>query len=154
MKASIVIFMLCGFLSYAAKCASTDLSPEDEVIQTIQQLFDGMRKGDSTMVRSVFYENVRLLTIVNENEPILHEGSVDKFVEAVGTPHEEIWDERIGKYEVRIDGDLASVWTPYTFYLGNELSHCGVNAFQLFRNKEGWKIIQITDTRRKTGCEK
>jgi len=153
MKASVVIFMLCGFLSCTAIGASSYRPPKDEVIQTIQQLFEGMRKGDSTMVRSVFYENARLLTIVNKNEPILHEGSVDKFVEAVGTPHEEVWDERVEEFVVRIDGDLASAWIPYTFYLGNQLSHCGVNAFQLFRSKEGWKIIQITDTRRKTGCK-
>lgn len=153
MKVSSVIFLLCGPVSCMFSSATPYHPPKVEVMQTVHQLFDGMRKGDSTLVRSTFHEGARLLTVVNQNEPILHEGSVDKFVEAVGTPHEEVWDERISHYEVHIDGDLASVWTPYTFYLGDQLSHCGVNAFQLFRSKEGWKIIQITDTRRKTNCE-
>jgi hypothetical protein len=153
MKVSFVIFVLCGFLNCLAVTAKPHSPPEDEVMQTIQQLFDGMRKGDSTMVRSAFYKGARLLTVVTQDATVLHEGSVDKFVEAVETPHEEVWDERISNYEVKIDGELASVWAPYTFYLGDQLLHCGVNAFQLFRSESGWKIIQITDTRRKTGCE-
>jgi hypothetical protein len=153
MKASFVIFVFCGFLNCLTGTAKPYSPPEDEVMQTIQHLFEGMRKGDSTMVRSAFYKQARLLTVVTQDEAVLHEGSVNKFVEAVGTPHEEVWDERISDYEVNIDGDLASVWTPYTFYLGDQLLHCGVNAFQLFRSASGWKIIQITDTRRKTGCE-
>ncbi|TAK42505.1 MAG: hypothetical protein EPO28_07185 [Saprospiraceae bacterium] len=33
------------------------------------------------------------------------------------------------------------------------MSHCGVNAIQLFKSAEGgWKIIHITDTRRREGC--
>ena len=153
MKVSSVIFLLCGAISYSFASAKTHHPPEDEVMQTVHQFFDGMRKRDSTRVRSAFHEGARLLTVIHQDEPVLHEGSVDKFVEAVGTPHEEVWDERINHYEVNIDGDLASVWAPYTFYLGDQLLHCGVNAFQLFRSKEGWKIIQITDTRRKTYCE-
>lgn len=48
-----------------------------------------------------------------------------------------------------MDGPLATAWTPYAFYLGDTLSHCGTNAFQLAKLKDDWKIIQITDTRRK-----
>jgi hypothetical protein len=40
----------------------------------------------------------------------------------------------------------------YTFYVGDQMSHCGVNAFQLMKTTEGWKIIGITDTRRKDNC--
>ena len=56
-------------------------------------------------------------------------------------------------HRVHIDGHMATAWTPYAFYLGGDLSHCGVNAFQLFNGKDGWKIIRITDTRRREGCE-
>lgn len=54
---------------------------------------------------------------------------------------------------MHILGRLATAWTPYAFYLGGGLSHCGVNAFQLFNGKDGWSIIRITDTRRREGCE-
>jgi hypothetical protein len=53
---------------------------------------------------------------------------------------------------VRIDGPLAVVTVDYSFYAGQQFSHCGIDAFQLFRGPAGWKIFQLTDTRRRTGC--
>jgi hypothetical protein len=40
----------------------------------------------------------------------------------------------------------------YSFFAGPRFSHCGIDAFQLFRGPGGWKIFQLTDTRRRTGC--
>ncbi len=84
---------------------------------------------------------------------MLREDAIDAFVAAVGTPHDEVWDERIWNVQVRVDGNLATAWMDYAFYLGERFSHCGVNAFQLFRGPEGWRIIQIADTRRREGCQ-
>jgi len=53
---------------------------------------------------------------------------------------------------VRVDDTVASVWAPYTFYVNGRLSHCGVNSIELLRGAEGWKITQISDTRRTDGC--
>lgn len=127
---------------------------EEEVLAVVQRLFDGMRAADSSMVRSTLHPDTRLVTAGEaEGGPELGVGSMDDFVTAVGTPHEEVWDERIWDPEVRIDGHLATVWVSYAFYLGTEFSHCGVDAFQLFDGAEGWKIFQIADTRRREGCE-
>jgi hypothetical protein len=91
--------------------------------------------------------------INREGEPQLRPGNHEEWVKAVGTPHDKPWDERIWDPVVHIDGLLATAWTPYAFYLGDELLHCGVNAFQLYHGSEGWKIIRITDTRRREDCE-
>jgi hypothetical protein len=129
---------------------------EKEVLKTIENLFDGMRKSDSTMVRNTFHSSARLQTAFfnKENKSILMTSSINDFVKSVGTPHSEIYDERIISYKINIDENLATVWTEYAFYVGAKFSHCGVNAFQLFKTEEGWKIIQVTDTRRKEGCKK
>ncbi|MCB0641597.1 MAG: DUF4440 domain-containing protein [Phaeodactylibacter sp.] len=124
------------------------------VYAQIVQLFDGMREGDSTKVHAVFHSDVLLLTtfLNRAGEPVLHEGSLQGFLEAVGSPHDEIWDERIWETAIQVDGPLAQAWTNYAFYLGDTFSHCGVDAFQLVKTAEGWKIIQLADTRRKTDC--
>ncbi|MDP5138985.1 MAG: hypothetical protein NWP83_00775, partial [Spirosomaceae bacterium] len=62
-------------------------------------------------------------------------------------------DERLSGYDIKIDGDMATVWTPYSFFVNNNVSHCGVNAFTLIRQNDSWKILSITDTRRKTDCK-
>jgi hypothetical protein len=130
-------------------------SDEAEVMAVVNRLFDGMRAGDSTMVRSTFHPTMTLARIfVNrQGDPVIHTGMPDEFVKAVGTPHDKEWDERIWEPVVHIDGRLATAWTPYAFYLGGDLSHCGVNAFQLFNGNDGWSIIRITDTRRREACD-
>lgn len=123
-------------------------------MSAVQRLFDGMRAGDSAAVRAAFHPDVVLLTTANrEGAPVLQKGSVDAFANAVGAPHEEVWDEQIRNAEVRTDDNLATAWMDYAFYIGDTLSHCGVNAFQLFRGAQGWQIIAVTDTRRREGCE-
>lgn len=143
--------LLCTFL-LAAPATAQD--PITDVLATIEQLFDGMRQGDSTMVRSTFHSSARLQTsMVRDGEPMLHTGSVNQFVQAVGTPHEQVWDERVWNVDVRIDGNLSQVWMDYAFFLGEEFSHCGVNALQFVHDGESWKILQLTDTRRTEECE-
>ncbi|WP_232825973.1 hypothetical protein [Chitinophaga alhagiae] len=113
-----------------------------------------MKKADSAMVKDIFDENAIMQTVVmapNEGV-IVRSASIQKFVTAVGTPHTDVWDERITFDKVLIDGPLASVWTPYRFYLGDRFSHCGVNSFQLCKSEKGWKIIYLVDTRRKEDC--
>lgn len=152
MQKSLLLFL---FLLPFAAIAQQDKHPRTEVVQTIQRLFDGMRAGDSAMVSSVFDPQARMLTTWYdaENKPQLRKGALSSFLKAVGTPHEAVWDERIWSYDVQIDHSLASVWTPYTFFRGDTFSHCGVNTFQLYRSEKGWKIINITDTRRQEGCQ-
>jgi hypothetical protein len=134
------------------------LAQENEdaaVMAVVDALFDAMRAGDSSAMRAVLHSSVTgASTFVREGVPTLtREASLEGFVQAVGTPHEEVWDERIWNTEVRVDGTLATVWTQYAFYAGEEFSHCGVDAFQLFRAEGGWKIFHIADTRRREGCE-
>ena len=121
---------------------------------TVDKLFTGMRTGDSTAVRSVFTKTAALTSISKNaaDSVVTHKGSVDGFVKAVGTPHKEQWDERIYDVKISVDGPMAVVWAPYKFYLGEKFSHCGVNVFNLIKTGAGWKINDITDTRRKDAC--
>ncbi len=126
---------------------------EDSIKRTIEQLFEGMRAADTTMVKSILASKTRFLIIADSNGTAqLQETPITQFLKALGTPHSEVWDERVRNYEIRVDDALATAWTPYRFYRGSTFSHCGVNAFQLYRSDQGWKIIQITYTRRKEGC--
>ena len=138
-----------------AYCQGTSDDDEKEIMKVVLRLFDGMRAGDSSMVRSVFHDRVEMYTSFTDRngKPDLKKDDVEKFIAAVGTPHDEVWDEPIWDAEVRIDGNLAQVWTKYAFYAGKRFSHCGVDAFHLTRTGTGWKIFHLTDTRQKEGCE-
>jgi len=132
-------------------------SEEDKaVMAVVSRLFDGMRAGDSSIVRSVFDPRVRMITVSMRNgaRRTTLENGADNFAKAVGTPHPDVWDERIANPRVQLDGDLASVWVDYAFFAGPKFSHCGVDHFLLTRNESGaWLILELADTRRTTGCE-
>ncbi|MBL7978975.1 MAG: nuclear transport factor 2 family protein [Bacteroidetes Order II. Incertae sedis bacterium] len=129
---------------------------KDAVMQVVQTLFDGMRKGDSTMVRSAFHPKIKMGTTFldrNGKPQAQIEDSPRNFLEAVGKPHPQIWDERIGVVDIRVDGSLATAWMPYTFYIGDKLSHCGHNSMQFVETESGWKILFLLDTRTRNNCD-
>lgn len=124
-----------------------------KIISTIKRMFDGMRLGNENLFLSSFDSSAVLMSIGSSlGKTIVHSDDYRSFGKAVGTPHAQVWDERISNVVVHIDGDLASVWTDYNFYLGDKLNHCGIDSFQLVRRDNGWKILVIVDTRRKEGC--
>jgi len=135
-------------------CAFAQQSATDGVKQSINTMFDAMRKGDSTMLKSVFAKEMVLQSISTnkEGKTVISVDSANDFAKAIGTPHKGVYDERIVYGDIKIDGDLASVWAPYKFYLDDKFSHCGVDVFSLMKTPAGWKIIYIVDTRRKDNC--
>ena len=152
-KILVVLFLLAAPLSpIRAQKASAETEP---VQRTITAFFDGMRRGDSIAVRRTLAPAAVFHAFSNKpGQPLTLEiESIDGFLKAVGTPHAKIWDERISFANVLIDGSLASVWTPYEFYLGGTFSHCGYNSFQLVKLTDGWKIAHVIDTRRKEKCK-
>lgn len=145
-----LVFWVVITTSARAQGAAEDRSA---VMAVVSRLFDGMRAGDSSVVRSSFYPRALLGTArVRNGMPVFELDRVDVFVSAVGTPHPEVWDERIRATHVELDGPLASVWAEYSFYAGPRFSHCGIDAFQLARDGDAWRIVALTDTRRRDGC--
>jgi hypothetical protein len=126
----------------------------DSIKQSINTLFNAMRKGDSTLLRSVLSKGMILQSISNDKngKAMLSTENAGDLVNAIGTPHAAVYDERIVFGDIKIDGPMASVWTPYKFYLGDTFSNCGVDVFQLAKTADGWKIIYIGDTNRKDNC--
>jgi len=120
----------------------------------VDALFDGMRAADSSAVAGVFASNARLMSTGNRNgTPMIQESSIAAFAGAVGKAQPNSWDERIWDVMIHVNGNLATAWMAYAFYHDGNFSHCGVNAFQIVKLEEGWKILQITDTRQREGCE-
>lgn len=128
---------------------------KEAVLKPVNQLFDAMRKHDSALARGAFAPEGRLLSISDKDGKVTVRAiSPDQFAGAVGraagTPP---WNEPYYDPEIRIDGRVATVWTWYDFLAGEKWSHCGIDAFQLAKLDDGWKITQLVDTRYQTGCK-
>lgn len=88
-----LIFLFLTFLTIcvSAQPEMQNLPSQDQkdVAKVIQLLFDGMRKGDSTLVRICFHKEAQLHTTFFDDKKVavLREESVERFIQAVGTPH-------------------------------------------------------------------
>jgi Putative lumazine-binding len=135
---------------------ASNAAPDERaaVLAVVQRLWDAMKARDTAMARSVFDSSAVLSRVVSRNgEARVQLTRVSEFIDALSRATEP-WNERMFSPEVRIDGPLASVWTEYDFHLGDKFSHCGVDAFQLLRTSAGWKIVALSDTARREGCQR
>lgn len=142
-----VIACVCCYLASAQ-------DREEEVKQTIQQLFTAMRNADGPSITALFTDSSYLQTIAvsASGEARIQNSTVESFARAVSKSKKGALDEQITFGGIHIDGALASVWTPYKFFFDGNFNHCGANSFQLVLTKGGWKIQYLIDTRRKEGC--
>jgi hypothetical protein len=127
-------------------------SEEDLVKAIVNQLFIGMKTSDSVLIKKSFHKNAVLQTITKTAE--VKNENINDFALSISKAEKGSLDERITFSNILIDGNLASVWTPYEFYYKGQFSHCGVNSFQLVKSNNEWKIQYIIDTRRKDNCKK
>lgn len=122
---------------------------ESDVMRVVHAVFEGMRRVDSAMVRPLFHPQARLISVgMREGAPVVRIESVEGFIQSVGRPRSEVWDERLSGEKVEIDGALASVWVDYEFYRGTTRNHCGVDHFLLVKDAGAWRIVELADTRR------
>jgi len=151
MKQILIILAASIFFSDTAKSQTA----EDSVKSVINQLFAAMKGADAQKLKETFADSAVLQTIRRNQDGsfFVQNELVNGFVEYVGKSKKDSADERITYESIKIDGPLASVWTPYKFYYAGKFSHCGVNSFQLVRINGRWKIQYLVDTRRRQGCE-
>ncbi|HEY2854475.1 MAG TPA: nuclear transport factor 2 family protein [Gemmatimonadaceae bacterium] len=124
------------------------------VLATVQKVFDAMRTRDTSLLRQAFDTTARLVGVSTRGgPPAVRLTMPTAFGGAIASaPAGDVWNERIYDPEVRIDGDVAQVWAYYTFHRNKAFSHCGVDAFMLLKVGSDWKITQLADSRRTTGC--
>lgn len=149
MKKLIILIICCTFaIQIFAQSA------EDSIKATVTMLFTAMKAADAQMLQRAFADSAILQTIIKNKDGLVNvrNESVKEFADFLSKEQKGNADERITFGSVKIDADLASVWTPYQFYYKGVFSHCGVNSFQLIKINGAWKIQYLIDTRRKDGC--
>ena len=146
--------IIIGFISTFSMVIKAQTA-EDSVKMTINHFFEGMKKSDTTLIRTTLTEGVIFQTITRKKDGnlMVRTENVNEFLTFIANPQKDVADERITFESIKIDGALASVWAPYKFYSGEKFSHCGANSFQLVKVDGAWKIQYIIDTRRRQGCE-
>lgn len=149
-----VLFLLFFVLSVGI--AAQENTAQKNIKKVIDTFFEGLHKGDSTIMRATLHKEIKVQTTSTNKEgnKILKTDSKLKLLTSIANKNpEHIYLEKLLFYDIKVDGNLASVWTPYEFYFNEKFSHCGANSFQLFNNNGKWEIIYLVDMRRRDDCK-
>jgi hypothetical protein len=125
-----------------------------EIAGIIQDVFDGMRESDTSKMAPYMHSSVQMqsLNVSDNGNKVSQLNGAFAWLNAVAQNKGKIWDEQVSNMRIISDGAVATAWMDYKFYLGDELSHCGVNSFQFVKIVDNWKIIYIIDSRNKNNC--
>lgn len=121
-----------------------------EIEKPIRNLFTAMKNADPELLKSTFSDSAILQTITKDG---VKNEDIKDFIASISKMSKDDLDERITIEAIHSDGNLASVFTPYSFYFKGKFSHCGANSFQLVKQNNEWKIQYLIDTRRKENCK-
>ena len=121
----------------------------EAILAAVQGIFDALAAGDGEILREIMHPDVLMHSVERAADGTRSSSTStrDQLIARL-EGSEEVLIERMWDPEVRVSGDLAMVWTPYDFYVGDDLSHCGADALLLTRNEdESWTIIALSWTR-------
>ena len=144
---SAALFAFAG-ITVQAKEAHTAI--QREVLGAVDALFDAMAKHDVDASRKLIVPGAGFV-VVKSDGTLAMEHDTD-YLDSLAR-HKEAFRERIWNAQVTVQGDIAQVWAPYDFHLDGKLSHCGIDSFSMVRTAEGWRVVGISYTVQKTGCE-
>lgn len=142
-------------LFIVVNCTAWSQQIEDTLSAQIDLFFNALETGDSALMRNIIHENIILTTTYahpKTGQKVYRTEAKSDFLQAIGTPHTEKWEERVSNVEVKIDDNLAIAWMNYSFFVDDKFSHCGVNLFEFVKLDNIWVITHIIDTRRKNNC--
>ena len=156
--ATLLICTACGATDGGEDAASTPMQAMEvaahvptaaeraDILEVLQAFFDGLA-GDPELIANAVEPNIVMRsTDARSGTTVFGSSTLAGLLQRVETG-EVVMTERMWDAEVRVAGALATVWTPYDFYIGSEFSHCGIDVATLMRGDGGWKIINLNWTR-------
>jgi hypothetical protein len=123
------------------------------VMAPIDRLFAGLAARDAAAISAQLRTDGGATIAVEkaDGSHVVRHLSWAEFTAGI-KPGPEKYEERLTDPAVEVDGDIAMVWAPYTFFVDGKAQHCGVDHFDLVRENGAWKILNVTWSQRTSGC--
>ena len=132
----VLITILCAVAPAIAHAQGA--ADRDPVLKTVQAFFDTMTAKDVDGARKILMPQGRFHAVRMRDGNIRSFSNEEYFADLQSA--KRVMRERMWNPEVRVHGAIATVWTPYDFWIDGKYSHCGIDAFDLVKTDEGWKI--------------
>ena len=148
------------FAAQAAKLPAWNPIPQDgsaeaAVMAPINAMFAGLaaRDGAAILAQTRPEGGATVASEKADGTRLIRHESWAEFAGGI-KPGPERYEERLTDPAIEIDGDIAMVWSPFLFTVDGKVHHCGVDHFDLIRERGAWKVLNVTWSQRTTGCER
>lgn len=151
MKRAIIFFcILAPFAAFSFGQATDD---KKAALSVVNQLFTEMAAANPAGILAVHTPTSDLAGVFRQKDGKTAYQSIngDKFSKMF-TDKTKVMKEEMYDPKVEVSGDWAMVWGRYVFFVGDKLSHCGINQFNLVRIEGVWKIANGASTIDPTDC--
>lgn len=145
---AVLLALLCTGCGSGPEAPSTPQGlEEDLIVGVVQDFFQALEAREKVRLERVLHEDATLTRIdARGEERSVSRSSGSDWISAVSVPGPPLI-ERMEGAQVEVAENLAQLWAYYTFQIGDSLSHCGYDAFQLVKTgPEGWRILGVTYT--------
>tara|TARA_B110000003_G_scaffold172618_1_gene172210 strand:+ start:53286 stop:53798 length:513 start_codon:yes stop_codon:yes gene_type:complete len=123
-----------------------------KILKVIDQFMQAVNSKDKEIFNKILYKGINRIVTNIDNDSIRSTIVIDNdssIANRMDPNKKEDFRERYWDANVITDGNIASVWAPYDFYLNGSFSHCGVDLFYLVKDDDAWKIAHFGYTRNK-----
>jgi hypothetical protein len=117
------------------------LSKTGEVLVAVRGFFDALRSEDKSALAKHMIPGA-VIFVHNQMDPdnpriviLKVEDHLARWAQSTRSVNEVMWYD-----DVQISESLAHVYGPYTFWVEDKISHCGVNSLSLVKQDGTWKI--------------
>jgi hypothetical protein len=125
----------------------------EAALNAAEALLAGISNADTALLAQVLLPESRLVAVSDDLAQPVRVSDATTFLSQMADPP-ATYLERMWNPVVRVDGPIATVWTPYDFYRDGAFSHCGIDAFHLVRRPDGWKVLSVIySIHRDADCE-
>ena len=147
------VAFLCLTVAATASAQPPTPNPEEAaILAVVDRFMDAISTNDSALMAELRIEGGS--TIVSRRDPA--GGEAPLVTRRVFTPSttsrpstskERYWDP-----VVHVRGGIAVVWTPYEYWADGKSAHCGIDVFDLMKDKGVWKIANAMWTVEPDAC--
>ncbi len=137
----IIHFALAG-LMLASPPVGRIATPEQRVMAAASDFFAALRSDDKTALAATMTEDA-VIFVHDRTNP----NNTSRVIVVPLADHLAGWEASSGDvdeymfYEnVQVDGGMAHIWGPYSFWVDGEITHCGINSLSLERINDVWLV--------------
>ena len=147
MRSVFIVLLLVQVSAIAvAQGPPAPAAERDAVVKIVQAFFDTMAAKDVEGARRLLMPRGAFHAMrERDGKPVIRAFTSEEYLKDLAGMKSAV-RERMWNPEVRIRGAIATIWTSYDFWTDGKFSHCGIDAFDLVKTDEGWRIAGGTYT--------